>query len=119
MLYHLRVYLVTGLSLLALDAVSQNYHLKKIDLETNDVTNVARLDTAIIDGIKHFKNDYYIVTLWEGRIYMIQPGGKVNELLDVRSGNIRTADIEFIPELNLIVVPTFDHNRVIVNRLEE
>ena len=44
MLYHLRVYLVTGLSLLALDAVSQNYHLKKIDLETNDVTNAARLE---------------------------------------------------------------------------
>ena len=44
MLYHLRVFIVTGLSLLALDAVSQNYHLKKIDLETNDVTNVARLE---------------------------------------------------------------------------
>jgi len=48
MLYHLRVFIVTGLSLLAIDAVSQNYHLKKNDLETNDVTNVARLDTAII-----------------------------------------------------------------------
>jgi len=44
MLYHLRVFIVTGLSLLALDAVSQNYHLKKIDLETNDVTNAARLE---------------------------------------------------------------------------
>ena len=50
---------------------------------------------------------------------MIQPGGKVNELLDVRSGNIRTADIEFIPELYLIVVPTFDHNRVIAYRIKE
>ncbi len=48
MLYHLRGFIVTGLSLLALDAVSQNYHLEKIDLETNDVTNLARLNTGII-----------------------------------------------------------------------
>ena len=98
---------------------SGDQSLKKIDLEINEVHNVARLDTGIIDGIKHYKDDYYIVTLWEGRIYLIHPGGIVNELLDVRGSNIRTADIEFIPELNLIVIPTFDYNRVIAYRIKE
>lgn len=98
---------------------SGDQSLKKIDLETKEVTNVARLDTGIIDGIKHFKNDYYIVTLWEGRIYLVLPGGEVNELLDLRGSNIKTADIEFIPELNLLVIPTFDNNRVIAYRMEE
>lgn len=98
---------------------SGDQSLKKIDLETKEVTNVARLDTGIIDGIKHFKNDYYIVTLWEGRIYLVKPGGEVNELLDLRGSNIKTADIEFIPELNLLVIPTFDNNRVIAYRMEE
>jgi len=92
---------------------------KKIDLETKEVVNVARLDTGIIDGIKHYKNDYYIVTLWEGRIYLIHPRGTVNELLDIRSSNIKTADIEFIPELNLLIIPTFSHSRVIAYRIEE
>ena len=98
---------------------SGDQYLKKIDLETNEVVKVARLDTGIIDGIKLYKNDYYIVTLWEGRIYMVLPGGAVNELLDVRNSDIKTADIEFIPELNLIVIPTFNHNRVIAYRIEE
>ena len=98
---------------------SGDQYLKRVDLETSEVHNAVRLDTGIIDGIKRYKNDYYIVTLWEGRIYLIYPGGTVQELLDVRSMNIKTADIEFIPELNLIVVPTFDHNRVIAYRIEE
>ena len=98
---------------------SGDQSLKKIDLEMNEVHNVARLDTGIIDGIKHYKDDYYIVTLWEGRIYLIHPGVIVNELLDVRGSNIRTADIEFIPELNLIVIPAFDYNRVIAYRIKE
>jgi sugar lactone lactonase YvrE len=97
---------------------SGDQYLKKIDLETNEVHNVARMDTGIIDGIKNYKNEYYIVTLWEGRIYLINSGGIVKELLDVRSSNIRTADIEFIPELNLIVIPTFDYNRVIAYRIK-
>ncbi len=42
---------------------SGDQSLKKIDLEINEVHNVARLDTGIIDGIKHYKDDYYIVTL--------------------------------------------------------
>ena len=98
---------------------SGDQSLKKIDLETNEVHNVARMDTGIIDGIKNYKNEYYIVTLWEGRIYLINSDGIVKELLDVRSSNIRTADIEFIPELNLIVIPTFDYNRVIAYRIKE
>lgn len=98
---------------------SGDQYLKKIDLETNEVHNVARLDSGIIDGIKLYKNDIYIVTLWEGRIYLIDPSGIVNEVLDVRGSNIKTADIEFIPELNLLVIPTFDHNRVITYRIKE
>ena len=56
---------------------SGDQYLKKIDLETNEVVNVARLNTGIIDGIKHYKKDHYIVSLWEGRIYIILPGGAV------------------------------------------
>ena len=98
---------------------SGDQYLKKIDLETNEVHNVARLDTGIIDGIKLYKNDIYIVSLWEGRIYSVHRGGTVKELLDVRGSNIKTADIAVIPELNLLVIPTFHHNRVIAYRLEE
>jgi len=84
-------------------------------VEKIKITSPGFLNDIAIDE----KGDIYIVSLWEGRNYLIQPGGKVNKLLDVRSSNIKTADIEFIPELNLIVVPTFDHNRVIAYRLEE
>jgi hypothetical protein len=83
------------------------------------VHNVAELDTGIIDGIKPYKDDHYFVSLWEGQIFLIYPGGTVKELIDVRTSHIKTADIEFIPELNLIIIPTFDHNRVIAYRIEE
>ena len=98
---------------------SGDQYLKKIDLETNEVANVAQLDTGIIDGIKLYKDDKYIVSLWEGRVYLAFPGGTVNELLDLRNSHIKTADIEFIPDLNLVIIPTFDHNRVIAYRIEE
>ncbi len=98
---------------------SGDQYLKKIDLETNEVANVAELDTGIIDGIKHYKNDIYIVTLWEGKIYLVASTGNVTELLDLRNSNIRTADIEYIPELNLLIIPTFNHNRVIAYRLKD
>jgi sugar lactone lactonase YvrE len=98
---------------------SGDQHLKKIDLETNEVTNLAKLDTGIIDGIKLYKNDIYIVSLWEGRVYLILPGGNASVLLDLRSSNIRTADIEFIPEQNLLIIPTFNHNRVIAYTLKK
>ena len=98
---------------------SGDQYLKKIDLETNEVANVAKLDTGIVDGIKYCKNDMYIVTLWEGKIYMVTSPGNVTELLDLRISNIRTADIEYIPDQNLLIIPTFNHNRVIAYRLKD
>jgi sugar lactone lactonase YvrE len=98
---------------------SGDRYLKQIDLVRNQVTEIARLDTGIIDGIKLYKPNHYIVTLWEGRIYLILSNGTITELLDLRSHNIKTADIEYIPEQKLLIIPTFDHNRVIAYRLEE
>jgi sugar lactone lactonase YvrE len=98
---------------------SGDRYLKKIDLATKELVNVAQLDTGIIDGIKRYNDEHYIVTLWEGRVFLIMPEGTVRELLDLRNSHIKTADIEFIPEHQLVIIPTFDGNRVMAYRLME
>lgn len=110
LLYHNRSLLVGN---------SGDLCLKKIDLEKHEVINIAQLNTGIIDGIKIYKDEFYIVTHWEGRVYLISSDGTVNDLLDLRSDNIKTADIEFIQKLNLVIIPTFNDNRVIAYRIEE
>jgi hypothetical protein len=62
---------------------------------------------------------YYLVTNWDGEIYLINPDFTRSSLLRTKKEQINTADIEYIPEYNLLVVPTFFGNCVIAYRLEE
>lgn len=93
--------------------------LKEIGLKHREVNKVAQLDSGIIDGIKHYKGDQYLVSHWEGMLYLVSSAGMINELLDTKNDNINIADFEFIKGLNLIIIPTFNDNRVIAYRIIE
>ncbi|MGQ9620084.1 MAG: SMP-30/gluconolactonase/LRE family protein [Bacteroidales bacterium] len=62
---------------------------------------------------------YYLVSDWTGEIFLINPDyGKVS-LLDTKEQGINTADITFIPEIGLLLVPTFGRNSVTAYILNE
>ena len=88
-------------------------YLKKLNLFNQEISNIAKLDTGIIDGIKYFDhNNEYLVSLCEGKLFLISDNISI-ELLDFMSEGINIADFEYIEELNLIIIPTYESNKVI------
>jgi hypothetical protein len=72
------------------------------------------------DGIAYTgREGVYVVTDWEGEIFLVGPGSERVSLLRTSEHGINTADIEYIKEKNLLLVPTFFKNRIIAFRLVE
>ncbi|MES2646277.1 MAG: ATP-binding protein [Bacteroidota bacterium] len=59
------------------------------------------------DGIEPAGNGGFIVSSWPGYIYFVNPGGKVDLLLDTHEAKKNTADIGFDPYTGMVYVPTF------------
>jgi DNA-binding beta-propeller fold protein YncE len=72
-----------------------------------------------IDGLVYFKKGRFLTSDWEGRTFLITKDGDVRKLLDTRAKKINSADIGFVPEKNLIIIPTFYKDRVVAYKLKE
>lgn len=68
-------------------------------------------NTGGIDGLETIGNDNFVFSNWEGKIY-ISDKGKVVKLLDTSSQKMNTADIDYIPEQKIVLVPTFFGNNI-------
>lgn len=64
------------------------------------------------DGIVPYEDDF-IISNWNGEINFVSAKGEIKNLLDTKTDKINAADIDFIPELNLLLVPTFFANSVV------
>ncbi len=64
------------------------------------------------DGIIPVGKDFTISN-WNGEINHVSANGQVKKLLDTKTEKVNAADIEYIPELNLLLVPTFFANKVV------
>lgn len=64
------------------------------------------------DGIVPYENDF-IISNWNGEINFVSAKGEIKNLLDTKAEKINAADIDFIPELNLLLVPTFFANSLV------
>jgi DNA-binding beta-propeller fold protein YncE len=63
------------------------------------------------DGIVPYGNDF-ILSNWNGEINFVSAKGEIKKLLDTKEEKVNAADIDFIPEFNLLLVPTFFANSV-------
>jgi sugar lactone lactonase YvrE len=86
--------------------------LKAVDLATGDISTVARMGPGIIDGIASDRHGNYIVSHWEGRIYRISPKGDREKILDVTGPAYNCADLAFVPDTGLLVIPGFTGDTV-------
>lgn len=87
------------------DVVAINYKDKNLK---NFVSN-----TGSIDGLVSFDASGYIISDWQGNVHLIYPGKEKEKLLDTTPNQMNAADIEFIKNKKLLLVPTFGDNRVI------
>ena len=69
-------------------------------------------DTGGIDGIVPDGSGNYLISDWKGNIHLINPKKEKIKLLDTTPINMNAADIDFIIEENLLLIPTFSDNRV-------
>ena len=94
------------------------------DFSTIDLTS--KTVTVVTDSINHADGiaytgieGYYLVSDWGGEIFMVNPDYSKVSLLNTKVNEINSADIAFIPDQNLLLVPTFFKNSVVAYKLTE
>jgi hypothetical protein len=109
--------LVDGERLLLASMGSEDF--AAIDLASKELT-VLTEGINKGDGIARLSiPGHFLVTDWFGQVFMIYPDGSKAILLDTREAEIGAADIDFIPEKNLLLVPTFYKHTVVAYNLVE
>jgi sugar lactone lactonase YvrE len=91
--------------------------LKAVDPKTKRVETIAVLSEGNIDGIEDDGHGSMLVSHYEGRLYRVSPSGGVEKLLDTTGPGEKCANFAYAPELQLLVVPTFENNRLVMFKL--
>ena len=89
----------------------------KADLSTKELT-VFIENTGGIDGIVPDGNGNYLISDWQGNVYLIHPKKDKIKLLDTTAQKMNAADIDYIISKKMLLVPTFFDNRVMAYTLE-
>ncbi|PSR56512.1 ATP/GTP-binding protein [Adhaeribacter arboris] len=89
----------------------------EVDKNTKELRKIAEGLTGG-DGIIPYGKDF-IISNWNGEINYVTASGQVTKLLDTKAEKVNAADIEFIPEQNLLLVPTFFANKVVAYQVEK
>ena len=71
------------------------------------------IDGVVPDG----KGDYF-VSDWQGRVASVTQSGKVTILSDTRDKNINAADIEYVINERILLIPTFFDHRIVAYKVE-
>lgn len=83
------------------------------------LTKVADGLDESVDGLEQTKSGNFIVSCWNGIIYLVNRDGSKSILLDTREQKLNTADIGFDAAKNVIYVPTFYGNKIVAYKLKE
>lgn len=76
-------------------------------------------DIGHADGIIRLENDDFIVSNWKGEVFYINSKDwSKTKLLDTKDQSIYAADIDFIHETQMLLVPTFFNNRIVCYKLK-
>ncbi|HZY80266.1 MAG TPA: ATP/GTP-binding protein [Cyclobacteriaceae bacterium] len=69
------------------------------------------------DGIEAVGDGGYLVSSWNGKVTYVSPDGRTKEILNTTADQVSAADIEYIAEKKLLLVPTFFKNKVVAYEL--
>ena len=92
--------------------------IKAVDVRSKKIRVVANVGHGI-DGLIRLQNGDFIISDWSGKIEYVTKEGKVTVLLNTTDKKINAADLGFVPEQSLVLVPTFFDNRVTAYRLKK
>lgn len=92
--------------------------LNTLDLATNEITKRTE-GIENPDGIEAVGDGSYLVSSWQGQIHLVHADWSKTLLLDTSMEDIGAADIEFIQEKNLLLIPTFYKNGLMAYELQK
>jgi sugar lactone lactonase YvrE len=81
-----------------------NQENQQVTLRTDSIENP--------DGIEGIGNGEYLVSSWNGMVHHINSDWKRTLVLDTQADSLSAADIEYIKNKKLLLVPTFFKNKV-------
>lgn len=73
-------------------------------------------ETGPVDGLIPLGGNKFVISDWAGRIMQVRPDEKII-LGNSTEQNIQAADLGYIPDEKLVLIPTFFDNRVVARRL--
>ena len=93
---------------------SQGYLLKG-NTKTGEISVISEVPIQI-DGLIPLGNGKYVVSAWAGQVLYLSPGKEPKELFNSKPLKFHTADMGYIPEKKLLLIPT-STDRVIAKEL--
>ncbi len=93
-------------------------HLISISLCSKEITDLGSAEpVGNLDGVERTSSGNFLVTDWiAGKLLLLSSDGGVETLLDLDQGS---ADIEYIKESGLILIPMMKNNKVIAYHYKE
>ncbi|MCI0494958.1 hypothetical protein L0Z72_08110 [candidate division KSB1 bacterium] len=91
--------------------------LKAIKFSDQAFRDIAATGFAV-DGVQGDGHGNYFISDWMGKTAFVTASGEIKQLLDTSESKINSADIEYIPSKNLLLIPTFLDNRVVAYQVE-
>ncbi len=93
-------------------------NLMAANIKTKELKTIASYKTPMIDGLQPAAGGF-ITSDWFGKIYFIDTQvDTVYTMLNFPQQTKNAADLAYIPEKNLVIVPTFFDNRVIFYKFQ-
>jgi hypothetical protein len=90
----------------------------KIQPQSDSISVVAS-DTGPVDGLKCVISNVLIYSDWQGKVFIMDKDGSKKCIIDTSPDKINAADIEYIPSMGMLCVPTFFNNRVVAYQINE
>jgi len=97
---------------------SGDQSLKCVDLKTKEIRTITEFEPGFVDGFRFDEDGNYLVSLWKGKVYRVTPDGEKTKIIDSSKQGIFSADFEYIPEKQLLIIPNFFKNTVTAYRLD-
>jgi len=88
-----------------------------VSQKTKAITVLAE-KVGYLDGIEQIAPGLFVTSDFKGSVQLIKVGKGVEKLLNTSSLNINAADLGYIPALKLLLVPTFQDNKVNAYKLK-
>jgi hypothetical protein len=96
--------------------VGTNHGIFAISYNDQNLEHLVK-DTGGIDGLKADGHGNYLISDWAGKVQLVSAYKEPVVLFNTTDEGINAADIEYISELKLLLVPTFFDNRVVAYEL--